>query len=532
MRIVNRHAEVVIVGAGPSGLMMAAQLLRNGIQPIIIDAGQGPTSQSKALAIQSRTVEILRQMGLADHLLSQSIPAEGLIYYQQTRQVAQLNFSAAAANQLHYPHIYLHEQSKTERLLLDELTRQCCPVYWNTQLLNLQETAAIIQLELENDNQPYTLTCNWLIGADGAHSTVRNQLQILFEGDSYPHQFYLADVQLANANLTHRHLQLYQGDTGFATFFPIPGDNFYRVIGNIPAGLTSDNLKLQQIEPFLQAVTGFALQVTENRWFTTYRLHHRMAAKFSQRKCFLIGDAAHIHSPVGGQGMNTGLQDAYNLAWKLSGVINQHIEPQVLSTYADERMPVALQLLKTTDKAFNLITSSNIVTRFFKNRILPRILAWAQHKSKYTQLLFKRVSQTDIQYRNSRLSLHLSQTSGIRAGDRLPYLKIYDEKKQQETDLHAWCSKPGFTLITIGPLTEQELFTFAKWITQSYTGKLNFFHLPPSVKNQQVFDAFEIKIRQVKAMVVRPDMHIGLLSDTADITTVDNYLRNVAGMKG
>jgi hypothetical protein len=145
---------------------------------------------------------------------------------------------------------------------------------------------------------------------------------------------------------------------------------------------------------------------------------------------------------------------------------------------------------------------------------------------------FKRVSQTGVSYPHSRLNLHLSLLRDIKAGDRLPYLKVYDEKKLKETDLHAWCSKPGFTLITMGSLQEMYLFTLAKWITQNHSTKLNFFHLPPSVKNQQVFDAFEVKQGQTKAIIVRPDMYIGLINDTVDIAMMDNYLRNVVGFIG
>jgi hypothetical protein len=144
---------------------------------------------------------------------------------------------------------------------------------------------------------------------------------------------------------------------------------------------------------------------------------------------------------------------------------------------------------------------------------------------------FKRISQTGISYQHSSLSLHLSLIKNIKAGDRLPYMKVYDEKKLQETDLHAWCSKPGFTLITMGPLKELYVFSLAKWITQNYNGWLNFFHLPPSIKNQRVFDAFDIREGQSKALIVRPDMHIGFINDVVDLEMMNNYLVNVVGSR-
>jgi hypothetical protein len=161
---------------------------------------------------------------------------------------------------------------------------------------------------------------------------------------------------------------------------------------------------------------------------------------------------------------------------------------------------------------------------------MPGLLKFAWSKKGIREQLFKRVSQIRINYRDSAISLHISQSTEIKAGDRLPYLKIFDEKKQEETDLHEWCSKPGFTLMVFGKLTEADLFTLAKWITQSYATLLNFFYLPPSAKNQRVFDVFEIKQNQAKSIIIRPDMHIGFINDKVDMVLMDNYLKNVVGV--
>ncbi len=530
MRITDTHAEVVIIGAGPSGLMMAAQLLRNGIQPLIIDSKQGPTTHSKALAVQARSVEIYRQMGLAQKMLPDSTFAKGVKFYQDGELTAQLNLGDAGFGQTPYPYVYLYEQNKTERLLLDELTRLCCPVYWNTTLTGLQMAASGNTLQLQTGEESYTLTCNWLVGADGAHSTVRHALQIPFEGDTYAHEFFLADISLNNKELTHEEMQLYLSSEGFAAFFPEPQDSAFRIVGSIPPDISKENLQLDDVRDNLKALTGFELQDTECRWFTTYRLHHRMAQRFSANRCFLIGDAAHIHSPVGGQGMNTGLQDAYNLAWKLAGVITGQFKPEIVNTFATERQAVANDLLRSTDRVFSLITSKKITARLFKKWVLPRILNLAWKNAAVRRAFFARISQTHINYRNSRLSLHLSHAHTIKAGDRLPYLKIFDEKKKQETDLQAWCSKPGFTLITFGLLSEQEIFSLAKWITYAWGRRLNFFHLPPSASNQPVFDKLEVKEVQLKTLIIRPDMHIGLTADGVDREIIGNYLTNIAGI--
>lgn len=162
---------------------------------------------------------------------------------------------------------------------------------------------------------------------------------------------------------------------------------------------------------------------------------------------------------------------------------------------------------------------------------MPPILKFVWNRESLRELFFKRLAQINISYRDSKINLHLSNATQIKAGDRLPCFKVFDEKKHEETDLHEWCSKPGFTFIALGNLKDIDLFTLAKWLTQNYPGLINFFYLPPSAKNQQIFDAFEIKEGKKKALIIRPDMHIGLINDVVDIDMMDNYLKNVVGLK-
>ncbi|MBD1365740.1 FAD-dependent monooxygenase [Mucilaginibacter sp. ZT4R22] len=524
-----KHTEVLIVGAGPSGLMMAAQLLRYGVIPTIIDTRQGPTNHSKALAVQARSLEIYRQMGVIAQVLKEGKPAGGAMLHRGEEVIASLPLRNAGTGQTPYPYVLMFPQSKNERVLLDHLTLNCCPVYWQTSLVALKQTADGVEAELETGGNTQTLTCNYVIGADGAHSVVRKQLGIAFNGDTYQHKFYLADVKINNA-FTDDFVHLYLSGKGFAGFFLMPEAGNFRVVGNLPAILDNDAEKtFDDVLPHLRAITALPLDVEQVNWFTIYKLHHRMADKFNDGRCFLVGDAAHIHSPVGGQGMNTGLQDAYNLAWKLAGVVNRQFAPGILNSYAEERMPVARDLLNSTDKVFNMVTSQSLFSNFIKRFIVPPALKFFWKKDKMRTAFFKGVSQTGINYRDSKLNLHLSHNSQIKAGDRLPYLEIFDKKKQEKTDIHAWCSKPGFTLVTIGIIQENYLFALAKWITQRYNQTLNFFHLPPSEKNQHILDAFEIRPGQRKALIIRPDMHIGYMNDAVDIELMDNYLRDVVG---
>ena len=416
-------------------------------------------------------------------------------------------------------------------MLLDYLTLNCCPVYWETTLTSLNQNAEQVTAELLSNNKTITLTCEWVIGADGAHSTVRKQLDIAFTGDTYQHNFYLADVKLQNKELADGLVHLFFLKAVLQVFSRCRRRAVTALLAACRISLIQDKaLTIDDILPDLNAITHAKIDISETFWFTTYRLHHRMAAAFRKQRCFLTGDAAHIHSPVGGQGMNTGLQDAYNLAWKLAYVLKKQVRTAILDTYAAERMPVARDLLNTTDRVFSLVMSKNWLLSAVKTTLLPFTLKTVWKKKSFREFFFRRVSQISISYRDSALSLNITQATKIKAGDRLPYLKVFDEKKQEETDLHAWCSKPGFTLIVLGKLPEPELFKLAKWITQTYPSLLNFFYLPPSAKNQHVFDKLEVKNKRAKSLIVRPDMHIGFINDAVDMVLMDNYLKNVVGV--
>ena len=234
MLISEKHTQVLIVGAGPSGLMLAAQLLRYGIQPLIIDSKQGPTGESKALAVQARSLEIYRQMGLIDKIMAGGKKAESFSFNEDGKEIATLPLSTVGKGQTAFPFIHLFQQSKNEKLLLDFLTFNCCPVYWQTNLVSLKQNELNAEVYLQNGDQLTTITCDWVIGADGAHSTVREQLQIPFKGDTYTHNFYLADVDLNDIGFDYNEVKLFLADKGFSAFFPMPEPNRYRIIGNLP----------------------------------------------------------------------------------------------------------------------------------------------------------------------------------------------------------------------------------------------------------------------------------------------------------
>lgn len=525
--IAAKNCEVLIAGAGPTGLMMAAQLLRNGVHPMIIDSRNGPSSHSKALAVQARTLEIYRQMGIADEAVENGRKLYGAHLHLPEKDF-HIELGDAAKTQTLFPYALIYEQNKNERLLLNVLTKNACAVLWETELLDFEQSDNTFHVRVLHRGNEQVYTCNYLIGADGAHSKVRKQSGISFEGGKYASRFFLADVKL-NHPPEASHIHFFMRQKEFLGVFPMHDEGAFRFIGILPKALREkQNLAFAEVEPHIKKIIP-EIGIAECAWFTQYNLHHRSVNAFSRDHIFLAGDAAHIHSPAGGQGMNTGLQDATNLAWKMAGLIKGIYQPKILKTYNRERLPIARQLVKTTDRLFSLLTSTGAITSTLRNLFLPAILRFIGSSSQNTAVIFARISQTNIGYRHSDLSLHLSHKTKIKAGDRLPYLPVFDEKNEVETDLQAWCTEAGFALIIMDRLNRIDMQTMRNWLGKNYPAGINTYYLPFSSKNEAVFDAFEVIDSEKKMILVRPDGYIGLIADGVDLLLLKRYFEQVVG---
>ncbi|MGV3509690.1 MAG: FAD-dependent monooxygenase, partial [Sphingobacteriaceae bacterium] len=250
MNTLPAHNSVIIVGAGPSGLMMAAQLLRFGIQPIIIDSKTALNSESRALAVQARTLEIFRQMGLDETALKEGNIAKGMIFHQDAEEVARFDLSSFGKEKSLFPFILMLEQSKTERILVDYLTANTCPVYWNTTLLDLHQTDKLVNLKINRNNNEEIISCDWLIAADGASSSVRKALKIPFAGGTYEQKFFLADIQI-NESVSADAVRTFFTENGFTAVFPMRDSN-YRLIGLVPKTLRNKEfLSFDDLRPYL-----------------------------------------------------------------------------------------------------------------------------------------------------------------------------------------------------------------------------------------------------------------------------------------
>lgn len=248
-------------------------------------------------------------------------------------------------------------------------------------------------------------------------------------------------------------LNIYLWRDGFHLFFPMRGDNAWRVIGILPKALRDrDDVTFDEVVPSIQGEAGASVSFDRCHWFSVYRIHHRSAERFRAGRCFLLGDAAHIHSPAGGQGMNTGLQDAYNLGWKLAWVLQGRANETLLDSYEAERMPVAQRLLRTTDRLFQFVVSEGLVASFIRTRIAGRLMALAMTSKRLRRLAFRTVSQVGIRYRRSPLSKNLGNhpEGAPRAGDRFPWLRLDLDTSGRTQDLYGRLDDARFSVLAFG----------------------------------------------------------------------------------
>jgi 2-polyprenyl-6-methoxyphenol hydroxylase-like FAD-dependent oxidoreductase len=445
--------DVLIVGAGPTGLMLANQLARRGVRPMIIDRHSGPAQQSRAMAVHARTLEIYSKLGIVDRALELGRRGNGANLWANGNLAARIPLGEIGASMSPFPYVLMLGQDDNERIMGARLRGLGVEVQWNTELVAMQQDPGHVAVTLRQpDGSTRRLAAAYVAGCDGGGSAVRERSGITFPGAPYEHVFFVADTE-ATGPMVPEELNAYLWRDGFHLFFPMRGRDRWRVIGILPRALRGrDDLKFEEVVPAIRNEAGAALSFKSCDWFSTYRIHHRAAERFRDRRCFLLGDAAHVHSPMGGQGMNTGLQDAYNLAWKLAMVVKRQADEALLDTYSQERMPVAQRLLNSTDRAFTLIVSDSWVARLFRTRVMTKAVAFAMGIERARKLAFRTLSQTGVRYRESPLSTTLPglPEGAPRAGDRFPWLKLKFGANAPAEDLFQRLDDTRFNLLVMG----------------------------------------------------------------------------------
>jgi 2-polyprenyl-6-methoxyphenol hydroxylase-like FAD-dependent oxidoreductase len=414
-------ADVLIVGAGPTGLVLALWLTRLGVRVRIIDKTAEPGTTSRALAVQARTLELYRQVDLADAVVGRGRTVLAVNLWVSGKQVAHGVLGAMGAGISPFPYALIYPQDEHEQLLIERLAAAGVEVERKTELLGFEERpeGVLVRLRLP-DGAAQACEASYVAGCDGAHSTVREALAIGFPGGTYDHLFYVADVEARGA-ITNGEIHVGLDTTDFLAVFPLKDDGHWRLVGTVRDELESRHENLSWDDVSRRVIKWMRIDVANVNWFSTYHVHHRVAERFRQGRSFLLGDAAHIHSPVGGQGMNTGIGDAVNLAWKLAAVLGERAEASLLDSYEPERIAFARRLVATTDRAFIGVTSSGAIARLVRLRLVPVFLPLLFRFRPVRRLMFRTVSQTNVSYRESSLSE--GRAGAVHGGDRLPWVE-------------------------------------------------------------------------------------------------------------
>jgi 2-polyprenyl-6-methoxyphenol hydroxylase-like FAD-dependent oxidoreductase len=445
--------DVLIVGAGPTGLMLANQLARRGLCPLIVDRHSGPSLQTRALGVQARTLEIYAQLGIVDRALELGKIGTGANLWASGRRMARIPLGDAGEGVTPYPFILILGQDDNERIMGERLSEWGVSVQWNTELLALEQQPDHVAITLRNpDGTRRMINAAWVAGCDGARSPVRELNGISFPGAPYEHVFFVADVEMTG-NMVPDEVNVYLWQEGFHLFFPMRGKDHWRIVGILPRALRErDDVAFDDVVPSVRRQSGGQFDFRTCAWFSTYRIHHRCAARFRQQRCFLLGDAAHIHSPAGAQGMNTGLQDAYNLGWKLALIVKGEADAALLDSYEAERFPIAQQLLQTTDRAFRGAVSDSWIAGLLRTQVFARIVAFAMGRNAMQRFAFRTVSQTGIHYRSNGLSqtTQVLPETAPQAGDRFPWLKLRLRPDGAIEDLFRALSDMQFHLLVFG----------------------------------------------------------------------------------
>ena len=521
--------DVLVIGAGPTGLLMANMMTRQGVNVRILNKKDGIAQESRAIAVHAKTLELLDKLDLIDQALADGERLQSFQLLSRGKRAGKMAFlNNKGGKSTPYPFGLIYGQDQTEHLLLKNLLEIGGHVEWNTEVLSLEQTLDCAQVRVRTlDGNEETIEAQWVVGADGAHSPVRHALSVGFQGQTYEQTLFIADVDL-EWKLEPGQGSMELARRGFFLFIPMHGKGRYRLFGTLPPDLAQrDKLTLEEVKRVLATQSKERITILNMRWNSVYRTHHRIAERFRVGRVFLVGDAAHIHSPAGGQGMNTGIGDAYNLGWKLAHLVKGYANETLLASYEAERIPFARSILRGSDRGFQVQTTSNPVLQLLKVYAFPLLFRLIAPLPSIQRRAFWLISQLWTSYRGSpAVAKSGSGKQEPKAGDRAPFgffevgpdagKSIFTLLRGLDHHLLLFAgSKSGSTLTDLHMMEEQQCS-----LLDAYSVPVHI-HLVEAENLQlhKIYGADEPSV-----FLIRPDGHIAYRGRTEDTASLLAYL--------
>jgi 2-polyprenyl-6-methoxyphenol hydroxylase-like FAD-dependent oxidoreductase len=537
--MLQNMTQVLIVGAGPTGLTLACLCRQLGIDVRVIEKNAEPSKTSKAIGLQYRVSEILAMMGIVERFIERGgSPTPVNIYHGPHKLVTfRFDLSGRACGQdAFHPRPILIPQSETERLLGDFLIERGGSIEWDSELVDFSQDERAVAVRVRRpDGKIETILSNYLISCEGAHSVIRKQAGISFEGKTYSLSFVIADTEI-DWELNHEENHVWMHKDGSFAVLPLPtGRNKWRLFFELsnPQSLNSTDVTLPLIQQLIVSRTGdSSLHAKNPTWLSDFRINCRMVDRYRVGRVFLAGDAAHIHSPTGGQGITTGVQDAANLAWKLSRVLTQGAPDSLLDTYEQERLPKAKEVLDQTDRITTVFFAASGPMRIFRDFVMLPILRMKSIQKR----MFGKLSQLHVNYRNSVLShqeADRSMSSRLKAGDRAPDIAFEFCHTRARTTLFQLMQR-GQPLVLIGVDPRANAESLLEILSRL---DLDAYEILASKAGHENTDRtlFDVHgdlddlygLRNEYLCLIRPDGHLGLVQHSMNISSLKEYLKMI-----
>ncbi|WP_156251691.1 FAD-dependent oxidoreductase [Pseudactinotalea terrae] len=496
-------ATVLVVGAGPTGLTLAVELARRGISVRVIDKAAAASTDTRALGMQARTLELYERHGITTALLDNGLRAQRFNVYSEGRRILRADFHSL---QTRYPYLLMIPQNDTEAILAARLADLGVRIERRVALDSItQSPDGVTAVLTRADGSAETAILDWVIGADGAHSTVRRALDVEFMGSAFEENFAVADLRIGWDRPAEEFFAFLNRGR-FAAFFPMLG-GWHRVAIAQPhaAGRQDRSITHAELQQSISdSVPGSAV-IEEVRQAGLFRINQRRAASHRLGRVFLAGDAAHIHSVIGAQGMNTGIQDAFNLGWKLAEVITGTADPGLLDTYASERAPVAERLVRATRRVTRLTLVKHPLVTAARRHVAPLLLARRPVQVKLTRA----ISQLDVSYHDHRGSAPAGRAA---VGDRAP-----DTPASTGTRVHELLHPTAHTLFSVAVPDDE--------IRSALGDHDRHVHVVPLPAGSPAARAYGLPRPAV--VVVRPDGYVAARAPRNDLSAVRAYLDRV-----